>query len=113
MPPGKSPYQFVSLKEVEGVAVIAFLETAPMMEGDLVDKVGKELFDLIDTKKFKKVLLNLYNVGYLSSSMLAQLVRLHRKMQELKAKVRLCASPARDGCVQGEPVRSALRNLPR
>ncbi len=88
---GKPTFQFLSVKEVDGVAVITFLETASMIEGDKVERVARELFDLIEAKKYKKLLLNLYNAGYMSSAMLAQLVRLHRKMQEMKGKVRLCA----------------------
>lgn len=90
MPPGKQPFQFLSVNEVEGVAVITFLETAAMVEGDKVDSLGKELFSLIDEKKYKKVVLNLYNAGYMSSAMLAQLVTLHRKVQAQKGKIRLC-----------------------
>ncbi len=86
----KPAFQFLSLNEDEGVAVITFLETASMIEGDKVESLGKELFELIETKKYKRVVLNLYNAGYMSSAMLAQLVRLHRKMQAFKGKVRLC-----------------------
>ena len=87
---GKPAFLFLIVKEVDGVAVIAFLETASMIEGDKVEGLAKELFGVIEAKKYKKVLLNLYNAGYMSSAMLAQLVRLHRKMQDVKGKVRLC-----------------------
>ena len=90
MPLAKPGYQYLAVKMVDGVAVITFLEAAAMIQGDKVEGLAKELFGLIDTKKYKKVLLNLYNAGYMSSTMLGQLVRLHRKMQELKGKVRLC-----------------------
>lgn len=89
--PGKPAFQFLSVKEVEGVAVITFLESASMIEGDKVESVARELFGLLEAKKYKKILLNLYNAGYMSSAMLAQLVRLHKKVQEVKGKVRLCA----------------------
>jgi anti-sigma B factor antagonist len=90
MPAAKPAFQFLSVKEADGVAVISFLESASMIEGEKVESLSKELFELIESKKYKKVLLNLYNAGYMSSAMLAQLVRLHRKMQDLKGKVRLC-----------------------
>jgi anti-anti-sigma factor len=61
-----------------------------MIEGEKVEALSKELFGLIESKKYKKILLNLYNAGYMSSAMLAQLVRLHRKLQETKGRVRLC-----------------------
>jgi anti-sigma B factor antagonist len=90
MPAAKPAPQFLSVKEADGVAVISFLEPVSMIEGEKVERLSKELFDLIEAKKYKKLLFNLYNAGYMSSAMLAQLVRLHRKMQELKGKVRLC-----------------------
>jgi anti-sigma B factor antagonist len=90
MPPFKPVYQFLSISEVDGIAVISFLETASMIEGDKVESLAKELFAAIEAKKYTKVLLNLHNAGYMSSAMLAQLVRLHRKMQEVKGRIRLC-----------------------
>ncbi|APW60425.1 STAS domain-containing protein [Paludisphaera borealis] len=91
MPVIPSRFEYLTVKVVDGVAVIGFLESASMIEGDRVDKLAKELFDLIDEKKFTKILLNLYNTGYMSSAMLAQLIRLNRKMQSVRGKVRLCA----------------------
>jgi anti-anti-sigma factor len=90
MTTGKAPYQYLSVKTLDGVAVITFLETASMMEGEKVDALARELFEVIESKKYTKFLLNLYNAGYLSSTMLAQLVRLNRKMHELRGKVKLC-----------------------
>jgi anti-sigma B factor antagonist len=88
---GKPGFHFLSVKEVDGVAVITFQEPDAMIEGEKVDGVARELCELIDTKKYKKVVLNLYNAGYMSSAMLAQLVRLQRKMKDAKGKVRLCS----------------------
>lgn len=83
-------YQYIKVRTVDGVAVVNFLETAPMIEGDQVDHLARELFDLIEARKGGRILLNLYNAHYMSSAMLGQLVRMHRKMQELKGKMRLC-----------------------
>ncbi|QEH33446.1 Putative anti-sigma factor antagonist BtrV [Aquisphaera giovannonii] len=90
MPAGRPGFQYLSVKEVDGVAVITFLESASMIEGDKVESLAGELLGLLEAKKYRKVVLNLYNAGYMSSAMLAQLVRLNRKMQESKGKVRLC-----------------------
>ena len=87
---GKPALAYLTVSEVNGVAVITFLESASMVEGDKVESLAKELFGVIESKKYKKIVLNLYNAGYMSSAMLAQLVRLHRKMQDVKGKVRLC-----------------------
>ncbi|HKM53267.1 MAG TPA: STAS domain-containing protein [Isosphaeraceae bacterium] len=87
---GEPVFQFLSLKEVDGVAVITLLESASIIEGDKVDALTKELFDLLEDKQFTNILLNLFHASYMSSAMLAQFVRLHRKMQNLKGRVRLC-----------------------
>lgn len=90
MAAGKPGLQFLSVKEVDGVAVITVQESASMMEGEKVDGVARELFALMDEKQYKKVVLNLFNAGYISSAMLAQLVRLDRKLKDAKGKLRLC-----------------------
>jgi anti-anti-sigma factor len=61
-----------------------------MFEGDKVKGVADELFDLIESKGFTKLVLNLSNAYFVSSTMLAHLVKLHRRVQEIKGKLRLC-----------------------
>jgi anti-anti-sigma factor len=87
---GMTDYQYITYKNVDGVAIVNFLETVSMFEGDKVKAVSEELLDLVESKRFTKMLLNLSNAHFVSSSMLAYLVKLHRKMQEIKGKIRLC-----------------------
>src|SRR5271167_2254253 len=83
-------YQYITYRNINEVAVVSSLETVSMFEGDKVTDVGKELMDLVVTKRYTKLLLNLSNASFVSSAMLAHLVRLQRKVQESKGKVRLC-----------------------
>ncbi len=83
-------YQHITYKNVDGVAIVNFMETVAMFDGDKVREVGNELLDLIESKRFTKLLLNLSNARFVSSAMLAHLVKLHRKVQEVKGKIRLC-----------------------
>ena len=83
-------YQFITYRNVDGVAVVNFMETVSMFDGDKVRDVGNELLDLVDSKRYTKLVLNLTNARFVSSAMLAHLVKLHRKVQEVKGKVRLC-----------------------
>jgi anti-anti-sigma factor len=83
-------YRYITYKNVNEVAVVNFLETVSMFEGDKVQDVGKELMDLVVSKRYTKLLLNLSNASFVSSAMLAHVVRLHRKVQESRGKVRLC-----------------------
>jgi anti-sigma B factor antagonist len=87
---GMTDYQYITYKNVDGVAVVNFLETVSMFEADKVKGVSEELIDLIEAKRFSKVLLNLSNAYFVSSAMLAHLVKLLRKVQEIKGKLRLC-----------------------
>ncbi len=86
----QADYQYITYKNVDGVAVVNFLETVSMFDGDKVRDVGNELMDLIDSKRYTKLLLNLTNARFVSSAMLAHLVKLHRRVQEVKGKIRLC-----------------------
>jgi anti-anti-sigma factor len=83
-------YQFITYKNVDGVAVVNFMETVSMFDSDKVRDVGNELMDLVDSKRYTKLLLNMSNARFVSSAMLAHLVKLHRKVQEMKGKIRLC-----------------------
>jgi anti-sigma B factor antagonist len=85
-----SEYENIVVKYVDGVAVVTFLDTVSMFEADRVDAVGKELVDLAESRKEPRILLNLANAHFMSSAMLAHLVKLHRKVQAAKGRVRLC-----------------------
>jgi anti-anti-sigma factor len=83
-------YENITVKYVGGVAVVSFIETLSMFEGDKVQAVGKELIDLVDSRKEPKVVLNLSNAHFMSSAMLAHLVKMNRKIQAVKGRLRLC-----------------------
>ena len=85
-----SEYENIVVKYVDGVAVVTFLDTVSMFEADRVEAVGKELVDLAESRKEPRILLNLANAHFMSSAMLAHLVKLHRKVQAAKGRVRLC-----------------------
>jgi anti-anti-sigma factor len=83
-------YECIIVKYVDGVAVVTFPESVAMFEGDKVQAVGKELMDLASSRKEPKLLLNLSNAHFISSAMLAHLMKLHRKLQEARGRMRLC-----------------------
>jgi anti-anti-sigma factor len=83
-------YQYITYKNVDGIAVVSFLESVSMFEGDKVQGVGKELVDLVQAKRYTKLLLNMNNAHFVSSAMLAHMVKLLNKVKEVKGKLRLC-----------------------
>ncbi|MFO0911258.1 MAG: STAS domain-containing protein [Isosphaeraceae bacterium] len=73
--------------------------TTPYLQTeDLVEKVGTELFDLIAEYKPTRVVLSFDGVRFVSSSMLALIIKLHKAMIKEKGKLRICAlaAPIRD-----------------
>ena len=48
-------YQYITYKNVDGVAVVNFMETVSMFDTDKVKDVGSELMDLVDSKKYTKL----------------------------------------------------------
>ncbi len=100
-------YQYITYKNIDGVAVVNFMETVSMFDGDKVRDVGNELLDLIDSKKYTKLVTQIANAGFVSSArMLAHLVKLHRKVQEVKGKLQALLSAPRDpGRISGQQLR--------
>ena len=81
--------EHLKLTFVSGVAVFSF--TTPYLQSeDDIEKVGNELFDMVQKWDCKKVLLTFDGVRFVSSSMLAQVVKLHKTLAKTKGRVRLC-----------------------
>ncbi len=85
-----SEYENINVRYVDAVAVVSFLETVSMFEGDKVQAVSKELIDLVASRKDPRILLDMSNAHFVSSAMLAHLLKLHRKVQDAKGKIKLC-----------------------
>jgi anti-sigma B factor antagonist len=85
--------QHLRIRHVNGVAVVSFL-TPYLQTEDVIEKVGAGLFHLVDEEGFAKVVLSFEGVRFLSSSMLAQMVRLHKKLVKVKGHLRVCNLPA-------------------
>src|SRR5262245_19153541 len=83
-------YEYIIVRYVNTIAVVSFLETVSMCEGDKVQAVSNELLDLVDSRREPKILLDLCNAHFVSSAMLAHLVKLHRKIGEAKGRLKLC-----------------------
>ncbi len=85
-----SEYETIIVRYVNGVAVVNFQGSVAMFEADKVQAVGKELLDLVASRKEPRIVLSLANAHFVSSAMLAHLVKLHRKIQDAKGRIRLC-----------------------
>jgi anti-sigma B factor antagonist len=83
-------YQSIYVRIIDDVAVITFRGTNAMFEGEKAQVVSRELFDLLESGAARKFVLDLANIYFMSSAMLAQLVRMQRRVQEKRGRLRLC-----------------------
>lgn len=76
------------LDTVGGVTVVTFAERS-LINGQLVREIGEE-FDLIDGPALQKVLVNFGGVEFLSSALLAELLKLSRRVGAAGGRIKLC-----------------------
>jgi anti-sigma B factor antagonist len=81
--------QHLQYRTTGGVTVVGFTSPYLQAEGD-IEKVGAELVDLVDAQGHTKIVLSFLGVRFVSSSMLAQVVNLHKKLAKAKGKLRVC-----------------------
>ena len=86
-----SEYEFINVKYVDGVAIVSSSPRRwPCSRGTRFRTSARSYPDLVDSRMEPKILLNLSNAHFMSSAMLAHLVKIHRKLQAVKGRLRLC-----------------------
>ena len=83
-------FKHLSVKDVNGVAVVDFVNSQLMFETAVVKEIGDELCRLATDRSNTKIVLDFTHVQYLSSSMLAQLAKLERQVEQTKGHLRIC-----------------------
>jgi len=71
------------------IAVVNFIDRKILDEQN-IQKIGEDLFSLIDQYDRKKILLNFRNVEYLSSAALGKFITLNKKVQAKNGKLVMC-----------------------
>lgn len=79
----------LKLQDVDGVAVIDFVDSGLMFETVLVQEIGNELQSILNEHGYSRILLDFDRVQYMSSSMLAQLVKLSRTVDKGSGQLKL------------------------
>ena len=72
------------------VMVVHFLDTR-ILDVVNINQIAEELSDIVEKKNYTRLLLNLTNVEYLSSAVLAKLIALHKRLKELRGELRVCS----------------------
>ncbi len=86
------PSTHLRILKNNGVAIVSFL-TPYLQTEEVIQEVGEELFRLVEDEGFTKVLLSFSGVRFISSSMLAQMVKLQKKLAKTKGRLRVSNLP--------------------
>src|SRR2546423_15697569 len=76
-------------EEIGDVTVVNFIDRKILDEQN-IQKIGEDLFHLVDAENRSKILLNFSNVEYLSSAALGKFITLNKKVQASGGKLVLC-----------------------
>jgi anti-sigma B factor antagonist len=71
------------------VTVVNFIDRKILDEQN-IQKIGEDLFSLVDELGRKKILLNFSNVEYLSSAALGKFITLNKKVQSVSGTLVMC-----------------------
>ncbi len=77
--------------EVIGRVTLATIRASSVLSASNVADFGVELLDYIDAHPGLALVINFENVDYLSSSVLTELLRVNKKINEVKGRLHLCA----------------------
>lgn len=78
------------IESMKDVTVVTFQDIS-ILEPLQIDEIGEELYDLVEKKDRRKLVLDFSNVKFLSSSALSVLITLHKKAAQIKGQVILCS----------------------
>ena len=76
----------IEVSESASISVIRFLDQK-IIDPQVIQELGQELFDLVERDGRKKLVLNFSNVEFLSSSALSKLITFDKKSDRNDAKL--------------------------
>jgi anti-sigma B factor antagonist len=83
-------FKHIGIKDVNGIAVVEFVNSQLMFATDVVDEIGDELESLISDHAYSRIVLDFSDVQYVSSMMLAKLAKLQKHAEVAKRQLKLC-----------------------
>lgn len=87
--PIQSRSAWLQVEQYGEVAIVKF-QTRSIVDREMIRTIDKQLASIAEQTQFPKIVLNFAGVHHMSSEMLAALLNLHRKMQEVDGRVVLC-----------------------
>ncbi len=86
MPLPDQSNRFITLEEHGDVLVVRF-RMRLLNDEENIEQLGQELFSLVEQANWLKLVLDLSDVEYLTSSVLGKLITLHRKLHRSQGKM--------------------------
>jgi anti-sigma B factor antagonist len=79
----------LEVEDYGDIAVVNFVDKK-ILDDQNIQKIGEDLFSLVDELGRKKLLLNFSNVEYLSSAALGKFITLNKKINTAGGRLVLC-----------------------
>jgi anti-sigma B factor antagonist len=79
----------LEVEDIGDITVVNFIDRKILDEQN-IQKIGEDLFSLVDELGRRKILLNFGNVEYLSSAALGKFINLNKKVRAAGGKLVLC-----------------------
>ena len=77
------------IENMKDVTIVTFQEIS-ILDALQIDEIGETLYELVEKKGCRQLVLDFSNVKFLSSSALSVLITLHKKAMQIKGRVILC-----------------------
>lgn len=77
------------VQTIQGVTCVTFNDPA-VLDGAVIDRIGKELYVLVDKQDRRRVVLDLTRVEFLSSAMIGVIINLQQKLAKAKGQLAVC-----------------------
>jgi anti-sigma B factor antagonist len=74
----------------QGDVTIATFKLDRITEEDNIEQLGHELFSIVDQRGCRKLVVDMRNVEYITSSVIGKLISLHRKLHRVDGTLILC-----------------------
>ena len=74
------------ISTLKNVTVVSFRSGA-IINALTIDRIGKQLLDLVDKQALTKIVLDMGDVQFLSSAMIGALIAMHKGITKIKGKV--------------------------
>ena len=89
--PPQRGLKYLSAQAVQaGVGVVGFENADVLFEQHVIREVGKQLYKLVEADGFTRLLLDFGNVQFLSSTMLATLIGLKKRIDSVHGRLLFC-----------------------